>query len=72
MKVLTNFYSAPLPVGVEVQAKVYPAYVEVWHAGKCVARHERSFGRYQKVLDLEHYLEVLIKKTRGPGGQHTA
>jgi hypothetical protein len=62
VKVLTNFYSAPLEVGVEVQAKVYPAYVEVWHGGKCVARHGRSFGRYQKVLDLEHYLEVLIKK----------
>ena len=61
-KVLTNFYSAPLPVGVEVQAKVYPAHVEIWYQGKCVARHERSFGRCQKVLDLEHYLEVLIKK----------
>ena len=62
VKVLTNFYSVPLAVGVEVQAKVYPAYVEVWHGGKCVTRHERSFGRYRKVLDLEHYLEVLIKK----------
>ena len=61
-KVLTNFYSAPLPVGVEVQAKVYPANVEIWHQGKCVARHERSFGRSEKVLDLEHYLEVLLKK----------
>jgi transposase len=61
-KVLTNFYSAPLPVGVEVQAKVYPAHVEIWYQGKCVARHERCFGRCQKVLDLEHYLEVLIKK----------
>ena len=62
VKVLTNFYSAPLPVGVEVQAKVYPANVEIWHHGKCVARHERSFGRFEKVLDLEHYLEVLLKK----------
>lgn len=62
LKVLTNFYSAPLPVGVEVQAKVYPAHVEIWHQGKCVARHERCFGRAQKVLDLEHYLEVLVKK----------
>jgi hypothetical protein len=60
--VLTNFYSAPLPVGVQVQAKVYPANVEIWHQGKCVARHERSFGRFQKVLDLEHYLDALIKK----------
>ena len=62
VKVLTNFYSAPLPVGVEVQAKVYPANVEIWYQGKCVAKHERSFGRSEKVLDLEHYLEVLLKK----------
>ena len=62
VKVLTNFYSAPLSVGVEVQAKVYPANVEIWYQGKCVARHERSFGRSEKVLDLEHYLEVLLRK----------
>jgi hypothetical protein len=62
VKVLTNFYSVPLPVGLEVQAKVYPAYVEIWHGGELMARHERSFGRQQKVLDLEHYLEVLVKK----------
>ncbi|MDA8306959.1 MAG: IS21 family transposase [Deltaproteobacteria bacterium] len=62
VKVLTNFYSAPLPVGVEVQTKVYPAHVEIWHQGKCVARHERSYGRSEKVLNLEHYLEVLLKK----------
>ena len=69
VKVLTNFYSAPLPVGVEVQAKVYPANVEIWRQGKCVARHERSFGRCEKVLDLEHYLEVLLKK---PGAWQAA
>ena len=27
-----------------------------------MARHERNFGRYQQVLDLEHYLEVLERK----------
>src|SRR5207244_4400870 len=27
-----------------------------------LARHERCFGRQQQVLDLEHYLEVLLKK----------
>jgi hypothetical protein len=27
-----------------------------------VARHERSFGRYQQLLELEHYLDVLEKK----------
>jgi len=62
VKVLTNFYSVPLPVGVEVQAKVHSAYVEIWHQGQCLARHERCFDRQQKVLNLEHYLEALTKK----------
>jgi transposase len=62
VKVLTNFYSVPLPVGVEVQAKVHSSYVEIWHQGACVARHERCFNRHQKVLNLEHYLEALTKK----------
>lgn len=62
VKVLTNFYSVPAAVGSEVQAKVYAAYVELWHQGRLLARHERCFGRQQKVLDLEHYLDVLVKK----------
>jgi hypothetical protein len=62
VNVLTNFYSVPLPAGTHTQAKVQAAYVEIWHEGKCVARHERCFGRQQKVLNLEHYLDVLVKK----------
>lgn len=62
VKVLTNFYSAPVGAGTEVQVKVYAAHVEIFHQGKAVARHERCFGRYQKVLNLEHYLEVLTRK----------
>jgi hypothetical protein len=62
VKVLTNFYSVPLPVGVEVQAKVHSSYVEIWHQGERVARHDRCFNRQQKVLNLEHYLEALTKK----------
>jgi transposase len=62
VRVLTNFYSTPLPVGVEAQAKVYSSYVEIWHQGQCVARHERCFQRQQKVLNLEHYLDALTKK----------
>src|SRR6202034_2177402 len=46
-KVLTNFYSA---------------YVEVWHQAKCVALHERCYERHQKVLLLDHYLDVLTRK----------
>lgn len=60
--VLTNFYSVPVPVGRVVQANVYAAEVEFWHEGKSIARHERCFGRQKKVLDLEHYLDVLNNK----------
>ena len=37
-KVLTNAYSVPLQAGVQVQAKVYAATIELWHEGRCVAR----------------------------------
>jgi transposase len=62
VRVLTNFYSVPAPVGCEVQAAVYAAEVELWHEGKCIARHERCFNRQKKILNLEHYLDVLSKK----------
>ena len=62
VRVLTNSYSAPLAAGTEVEAKIHATYVELWRQGKCVARHERCFGRQQKVLDLNHYLEALERK----------
>ena len=62
VKVLTNTYSVPLPAGVQVQAKAYASGIELWHAGRCVARHERCYGRQQQVLDLEHYLDILYRK----------
>ena len=61
-KVLTNSYSAPLKAGTVVQAKIYASIVELWHDGRCVARHERCYKRQQQVLDLEHYLDVLSRK----------
>jgi Mu transposase, C-terminal domain len=68
VRVRTNAYSVPAPPGTTVQVKVLPATVELWtcgtggHRGRCVARHPRSYGRHQEVLDLEHYLEVLERK----------
>jgi len=62
VKVRTNCYSVPLRPGTSVQAKVYSSSVELWHEGKCVARHERCYRRQQQILDLEHYLEVLERK----------
>jgi transposase len=61
-KVLTNAYSAPLPAGTQVQAKIYASTVELWQDGRCVANHERCYGRQQQILDLEHYLDVLFRK----------
>lgn len=48
VKVRTNFYSTPLRPGTHPQAKLLPAYVEVWQERQCVARHERSFGHYEQ------------------------
>jgi transposase len=62
VRVRTNAYSAPLPPGTTAQVKVLAAAVELWHQGRCVARHPRSYGRHQEVLDLAHYLDVLEHK----------
>jgi hypothetical protein len=62
VKARTNCYSTPLKPGTRTQVKLLPAYVEVWQERECVARHERSFARYEQVLDLEHYLDVLERK----------
>jgi transposase len=62
VRVRTNRYSTPLPPGTTVEAKIHADYVEIWHHGVCVARHERSYQRQKKILELEHYLDVLHKK----------
>ena len=62
VKVKTNAYSVPVKAGTTVEARLAAASVEIWSEGKRVARHERSYGRYQEVLDLEHYLDVLERK----------
>ena len=62
VKVLTNAYSVPLPAGTPVQAKIYASTVELWRDGRCIASHERCYRRQQQILDLEHYLDVLLRK----------
>ena len=61
-KVRTNFYSVPLKPGSVIEARVYSSVVEFRQDGVRVAQHERSYGRSQKILDLEHYLDVLEQK----------
>jgi hypothetical protein len=62
VRVRTNAYSVPQSTGTKVEAKLTAAGLEIWHSGKCIAQHERCYGRYQEILDLEHYLEVLEHK----------
>jgi transposase len=62
VRVRTNLYSAPAPPGRTVEARLYPAHVEVRDEGRLIARHERCYERHQQVLDLEHYLDVLERK----------
>jgi len=58
----------PLPAGTQVQAKIYASIVELWRDGCCVASHERCYRCQQQILDLEHYLDVLLRKPGAFGG----
>jgi hypothetical protein len=62
VRVRTNLYSVPAKPGRTVEVRLYPSYVEIRDEGRCIARHERCYGRQQQVLDLEHYLDVLERK----------
>jgi transposase len=62
VKIKTNAYSVPVPAGRTVEARLAAASVEIWHEGQRVAQHERCYGRYQEIYDLEHYLDVLEHK----------
>jgi transposase len=62
VRVRTNFYSTPLRAGSRPEVKILPAYMEVWHEGRMVARHERCYGSGRQVLNLEHYLQALERK----------
>ncbi len=62
VKVKANWYSTSLWPGLRVTARVHPSVVEIEHDGRCVARHQRDYGRGHQVLNLEHYLNVLEKK----------
>ena len=62
VKVRTNAYSVPVPAGRTVEARITASAVELRYEGRCVATHERCYGRHQEVLDLEHYLDVLERK----------
>jgi transposase len=64
-----SYYSVPARlVGRRLAVRLSATTVEVFDAGQRVAVHERAFGRYVEILNLDHYLEVLkIKPGALPG-----
>ena len=66
VSVRQSFYSVPVRyVGRRLGVRLCGFTVQVLDGATEVACHERAFGRYQEVLTLDHYLEVLLRK---PGG----
>ncbi|MEX2546155.1 MAG: IS21 family transposase, partial [Chloroflexota bacterium] len=58
--VRTNRYSVPVAlVGRRVEVRVLPMTIEAWHQGRIVATHRRSHLKWQHILVLDHYLELL-------------
>ena len=68
VKVKANWYSAPLSPGTRATAVVGPAQIEIRHDNQCAAQHPRCYGRGHQILDLEHYLDVLVKKPGAMAG----
>jgi transposase len=58
-----NQYSVPARfIGHRLRVKLSASAVTVFDRNTVVARHQRAVGRGVKVLDLDHYLEILLRK----------
>ncbi|MGE5763263.1 MAG: IS21 family transposase [Mycobacterium leprae] len=58
-----NQYSVPARfIGHRLRVKLSASAVTVYDRTTVVARHERAVGKGVKVLDLDHYLEILRRK----------
>jgi Mu transposase, C-terminal domain len=61
--VRSNHYSVPARfIGHRLRVKLSASMVTVYDRTTVVARHQRAVGRGGKVLDLDHYLEILLRK----------
>jgi transposase len=61
-----NRYSVPVALaGLKVSARVGAREITISHGGREVARHERLHGKFGTAAQLDHYLELLVRK---PGG----
>jgi hypothetical protein len=58
-----NQYSVPARfIGHRLRVKLSASAVTVYDRSTVVARHQRAIGKGAKVLDLDHYLEILHRK----------
>ena len=58
-----NQYSVPARfIGHRLRVKLSASAVTVYDRASVVARHRRAVGKGVKVLDLDHYLEILLRK----------
>ncbi len=58
-----NQYSVPARfIGHRLRVKLSASAVTVYDRSTVVARHRRAVGKGTKVLDLDHYLEILARK----------
>ncbi len=58
-----NQYSVPARfIGHRLRVKLSASAVTVFDRNTVVARHQRAAGKGVKVLDLDHYLEILARK----------
>jgi transposase len=58
-----NQYSVPARfIGHRLRVKLSASAVTVYDRTSMVARHQRAVGKGAKVLDLDHYLEILRRK----------
>ena len=59
----TNRYSVPVEqVRKHLTLKAYPFSIEILDRSQVIARHERSYGREQDILDPLHYLPLLAER----------
>ncbi len=58
-----NQYSVPARfIGHRLRVKLSASKVTAYERNSVVARHRRAVGKGVKVLDLDHYLEILLRK----------
>lgn len=61
--VRTNRYSVPVRLaGRQVRVQLHASHLEVWHDRQLVAVHERLPAKAESRLELDHYLEILLRK----------